>query len=279
MPTSTQRSPTLPRPIHITYPHLARVDGSAQFSFGAPFSSSPTTKTNDEPSTSALASTSGPIEVRLASEDPTKATLDVTVRPLSGIPATEAKALGVVLKGVLGAVVLAGMHPRTMVQIVVQGISGGGGRGGGDDALTAAMINASSLSLLNAGSVPMRGIICAVPIGRRRADGKLLVDPEAREKLDVHGCFAFVVTVGKGGERSLRCVWSNWRGEGFDESALAEAIEMAAGAAGVVYEAMYESVVVGGKEALGAAEVKAKGKGKAADNNEVEEADDDKMEI
>jgi exosome complex component RRP46 len=58
------------RPIDIVFESLDRVDGSASFAFGP---------------TKALASVSGPIQVRLAAELPSKATFEVLVRPLSGI--------------------------------------------------------------------------------------------------------------------------------------------------------------------------------------------------
>lgn len=61
------------RPIEIVLESLDRVDGSASFAFGH---------------TKALASVSGPIQVRLAAELPSKATFEVLVRPLSGIPGT-----------------------------------------------------------------------------------------------------------------------------------------------------------------------------------------------
>ena len=64
------RSPSALRPISVTLESLDRVDGSAAFAFGE---------------LKALASVSGPIQVRLAAELPSKASFEVTVRPLAGV--------------------------------------------------------------------------------------------------------------------------------------------------------------------------------------------------
>ena len=65
------RSTSELRPIKIVLESLDRVDGSASFAFGQ---------------TKSLASVSGPIQVRLTAELPSKATFEVLVRPLSGVP-------------------------------------------------------------------------------------------------------------------------------------------------------------------------------------------------
>jgi len=259
------------RPPKITFEALSRVDGSARFSFG---STGP----------SALSSVSGPIEVRLAAENASQATFDVLVRPLSNVPATEAKALGAAVKGLLAPSLILWQNPRTMVQVVAQAmtatVSAGPGLG---DGLVAAIINASTLAILNAGSMPMQGVVCAVAVGRRRGDRLLIVDPDEKEEavgkvLDIHGCFAFMFAgkehTGKKESRG-RCVWTNWRtvvkgGDVFDEKVLREARNLAAEAAERVYAAIFRSL--------------------SGDKNEIKEDvieredrdsedDDDKMEI
>ncbi|KAF8880349.1 hypothetical protein CPB84DRAFT_1638191, partial [Gymnopilus junonius] len=186
------------RPIHISYDGLARVDGSARFSFGQ----SPTS----------LASLSGPIEVRLAAELPSKATFEVLVRPLSGIPATEAKALAAILRACLEPSLILTRNPRTLVQLVVQGLGSSSSSSASSSVpssssssavspgLTTSMINASSLSLLIASSIPMRGVVCAVSVGLRD-DGTLILDPSDDEAsgereggLKAIGAFAFMIT-------------------------------------------------------------------------------------
>ena len=58
------------------------------------------------------------------------------------------------------------------------------------------MINASSLVLLNPGSVHTRGVVTAISIGRL-SDGTLVVDPdeEEEESLGGGGCFALMFAI------------------------------------------------------------------------------------
>ena len=51
--------------------------------------------------TKALASVSGPIEVRLAAENPSRATFEVSVRPLSYVLGTDAKSLSYTMRSLL----------------------------------------------------------------------------------------------------------------------------------------------------------------------------------
>ncbi|KAG6828297.1 hypothetical protein H0H92_008457 [Tricholoma furcatifolium] len=221
------------RSLQISFDGLARVDGSARFSFGP---------------ISALTSVSGPIEARLASENASQATLEVNVRPLSNVPATEAKSLAASLRALLTPSLILANNPRTLVQIVAQAlVPSGSGSGSGSvknantNALTAALVNASTLALLNAGSIPMRGVVCAVAVGRKK-DGALVVDPDGTDgELDGDGCFAFMFTR-DGSDHQAQCVWTNWKQRSGDESVLKAARELAEGAAGHVYGAIHASV-------------------------------------
>ncbi|KIK02621.1 hypothetical protein K443DRAFT_677466 [Laccaria amethystina LaAM-08-1] len=213
------------RSLHLSYQHLARTDGSARFGFG--------------PNLHALASLSGPIEARLAAELPSQATFEVYVRPLSNVPATEAKALASIVKSALSPSLILSRNPRTLVQLVVQALSPSRGSG-----MVAAMINAATLAFLNAGSVPMNGIICAVAVGRR-VGGELAVDPSEEEE-DATGCFAFFVTrkLGHPGT-TASCVHTSWKEQGVGSSGsddLVRATELARGAALVIADEMRESV-------------------------------------
>ncbi|KAF5380372.1 hypothetical protein D9615_004508 [Tricholomella constricta] len=253
------RPASFPRTPQISYPGLARVDGSARFSFG---STGPC----------ALGSVSGPIEVRLAAENASHATLEVLVRPLANIPATEAKALAATVRGVLAPSLVLVNNPRTLVQVVVQVLGSGSGKEEERAGVMAAVVNAGTLALLNAGSVPMRGVVCAVAVGRRVADAGLVVDPEEGDgALDTEGCFAFMFTRDGAGEMQKKCVWTNWRAvsegkasAGFDEGVLGAARNMAGHAAREVYEAVYRSV---------------DGIGKTQDVLVLKVEDDDKMDI
>ncbi|KXN82647.1 Alcohol dehydrogenase [acceptor] [Leucoagaricus sp. SymC.cos] len=214
------------REIKITYEGLARVDGSARFSHG---------------DIASLASASGPIEVRLAAEQASQATFEVISRPLSNVPATEAKTLASAIRSALLPSLVLNKHPRTLIQVVVQALVSL--RTQWKDPLVASMINASSLALLNTGSVPMRGVVCAVAIGRLPGTG-LLIDPSVEEctDLDAGGCFAFIFAEGVG--TRVESVWTSWRSKSgfFDESNFVQARTLAKDAAQIVYNAMKMSV-------------------------------------
>ncbi|TEB32738.1 hypothetical protein FA13DRAFT_1731243 [Coprinellus micaceus] len=225
------------RPIEISFDGLARVDGSARFGFGD--------------ATAALASVSGPIEVRLASELPSQATFDVSVRPLSNVPSTESKSQASSIRSALAPSLILNKNPRTLIQLVVQTLSPTPISGPKwTDGLLGAMINASTLALLNAGSVPMRGAVCAIAVGKAQG-GELLVDPEEdrTDELVQGGCFAFMVADGARLGSNSTSVWTNWRtlkGGTFNETEIAEAREAARDAVKRVYAAMKSSFLPGG---------------------------------
>lgn len=121
------------------------------------------------------------------------------------------------------------------------------------------MINAGTLALMNAGSVPMKGVVCAVSIGRiSSGDGAspvYLVDPSDNEilHLDAGGCFAFLFADGLSAtpgpnsstESGATCVWTSWRAVapyGFDEKELVQTREMALQAAKEVWVKMKECI-------------------------------------
>ncbi|KAJ7166296.1 exosome component Rrp46 [Mycena crocata] len=181
------------RDLKTTLDGLARVDGSARFGFG---------------DTVALASVSGPIEVRLAAENPSLSTFEVLLRPLSNVPGTQSKSLAATIRSALVPSLVLSQNPRTLIQLVIQSLSQP--RSKFQDGLVSAMINASTLALLNAGSIPMKGVVCAVAIWRIKAT--LVVDPTV--------CFAFSFA---NGVDDARCVWTNWKSSrSFDEAELAQ---------------------------------------------------------
>ncbi|KAJ7051760.1 exosome component Rrp46 [Mycena amicta] len=214
------RSSTDTRRVSTELGGLARVDGSARFAFG---------------DTAALASISGPIEVRIAAENPSSATLEVLHRPLSNIPGTQSKSLAASIRSALLPSLILTQNPRTLIQLVLQSLSPVR-TGNFPDSLVASTINASTLALLNAGSVPMRGVVCAVAVGRTNT-GALLVDPSEDEEssLDASGCFAFAF--GRGAA-DTRCVWTNWRifgGTTFAEDELRSSEQLACSGARTVW--------------------------------------------
>ncbi|KAF5317958.1 hypothetical protein D9619_012032 [Psilocybe cf. subviscida] len=229
--------------------------------------------------TSALASISAPTEVRLVNELPNKATFEVLVRPLANISATDAKATASTLKAALEPSMLLLKHPRTLVQLVVQSLSaplaGSSSWGstwsweGGstlssttmaaaqwkDLLLLPVLINASSFALLNASSVPMRGVVVAVSVGRlvplttaspqSRSEPHLVLDPFEDEaaQLQAGGCFAFPFADGAGLQQGTEnangdCVWSSWKAVsgGYNEEELFAARSLAKEGAKEIYK-------------------------------------------
>ena len=162
----------------------------------------------------------------------------MNVRPLSNIPATESKSLAATIRSSLEPSLILTKNPRSLVQLVVQSLSYPTSK----DALPAAMINASSLALLNASSVPMRGLVSAVAVGRL-SGGQLVVDPSEDEtaSLQAGGTFAFMFADGVGQKNSNSdCVWTSWKSDSgsYDQNEIFRARELARTGARAVYDAM-----------------------------------------
>ena len=95
----------------------------------------------------------------------------------------------------------------------------------------------------------MRGVVCAVAIGRL-PDGTLVVDPdeEEEESLRGGGCFAFMFAdktgLDKDDTSASDCVWSGWTSMSgsYDEGELFRARELARATALDVYVAMKNSI-------------------------------------
>lgn len=191
--------------------------------------------------TCALASVSGPIEIRLASELPSKATFEVLVRPLSNVPATEAKLLAATIRATLEPSLILTKNPRTLVQLAIQSLSSAS-TSAWKDTLTAAMINASTLAFLQAASVPMHGVVAAVAVGRL-SDGSLIVDPSEDETGTLQACggFAFMFSGATHLKKSdTDCVWSSWKSTTgrYSQDELFKARELARIGATAVYDEM-----------------------------------------
>ncbi|KAJ3997271.1 hypothetical protein F5050DRAFT_1449278 [Lentinula boryana] len=184
--------------VTLSFDSLSRVDASARFGFGL--------------CPQYLTSVSGPIEVRLAAEQPSQATIEVHVRPLTNVPGTESKTVAVILKDVIQMEVIVEANPRTLIQLVVQALVP---TPKVTDELVAAMINCCTLSLLNAGSVPMRGVICAVSVARvssvngEESIYKIQPVEEHPSRIQATGCFAFLFSDSY--SSNISCVWTSWR--------------------------------------------------------------------
>jgi len=261
------------------YELLSRVDGSARFGFGTPLKNSRVSRPADKAidDVHVLASVSGPIEVRLAAENSTKATFEVSVRPLASIPGTDSKALGATIKSLLAPSLLLTRHPRTLIQLAIQSLSPSLPKGAPSlhPGIAAASINASSLALMNA-SVSMKGVACAVAVARASSE-QLILNPttDQLEASTASGCFAFIFTAAESPNNRLDVseVWSNWRSSlGFDVEEMVVARDLAQQGARDVWELMKESVGSVGVSTLdidtGVTDRQAEGGG-----------DEDKMEI
>lgn len=250
--------------------------------------------------TKALASVSGPIEVRPTLELPSQAALDIHIRPLASISGTDSKALSANLKGILSPALLLSHHPRTLVQIVGQALCGtdsGSGMGsvgrGWSASLIASLVNASSAALINTGSVPMRGIVCAVAVGRKASESggtELLLDPSEAElpRLLGGGCFAFffsAVLSSAPASDTPPCslLWTNYTtNTPFDEAELERARDLAEAGVREVWKALKESV---GTMDASQANIAPKAKKdleameEGINAEDADESDDAKMEI
>lgn len=211
------------------------------------------------------------MEVRLASELPSQATLDVHIRPLAGLPGTDSKALSSIIKSTLTPSLLLSQNPRTLVQVVGQALSGnetGSGSGsagrGWNASLISTLINASTAALLSASSVPMKGVVCAVAVGRITRPNSpqqttLVLDPSEAElsNLSGSGCFAFMFSsaLASGGSQldsevpSSSLIWTNYTAVGslFDQSEFSEAQQLAESGATQVWRQLKKSIEGMGK--------------------------------
>lgn len=244
------RAPREIRHMSIKWEKLSRADGSARFSFGTYKHSLPIPRGRSSSffhkhtptgTTSALVSLAGPTDVPPAREHPSKAYLDVHYRPVSGVPGPSARALAGVVRGCLEGAVEVGRYPRTMVQVVVQGLNhyererrNAGNEDSDLDeeeneevrrsrvwegeylAANAACMNAVSCAAVDAGSLALRGVLCAVAVCRT-GGGALYLDPSTKEwgEADARGWFVFLVTKESEEEEedSLVCVpvYQSWR--------------------------------------------------------------------
>lgn len=263
------------------------MDGSARFGFGKPLKHLRAPQFSDSPSSiddvRVLASASGPIEVRLAAENSTKATFEVSVRPLASIPGTDARALSATIKSLLTPSLLLTRHPRTLIQVVVQPLSPSlvgfpKTIPSLHPGIAAASINAASLALMNA-SVTMKGVVCAVAVARTSSEG-LVLNPTADQLASATGlgCFAFIFTAAALSNDRLHVseVWSNWQSSvGFDITEMFGARELAQQGARRIWEFMKESVGSVGVRRFDDVEVKAD----ITDRLSEDGGNEDKMEI
>ncbi|KLT44047.1 hypothetical protein CC85DRAFT_271535 [Cutaneotrichosporon oleaginosum] len=197
------------RPMRVAIGELDRADGSGRFEFGP---------------AAALASFTGPIEVRIRDERVDAATLEVIHRPLDGIGATPSRALEDALRASFAPILTLNRFPRSLVQLVVQSLTPAAPQASssppwigekttswppstfpppqGTPTLSGGMVpraaafNAASLAAMHAGSVGMRAVPLAV--GVALVDGEYVLDPSAEEEAAADARFGFGWAFGTG---------------------------------------------------------------------------------
>ncbi|RUP50164.1 ribosomal protein S5 domain 2-type protein [Jimgerdemannia flammicorona] len=189
--------PTQLRPFSSSQNLLNRCDGSAQFQFDK---------------TAVLVSITGPTEVKFRDEKLDRASLEVIVRPLTGLSSTKERVLESVMRSTFANVILTGLHPRTSIQIVAQVMKDDGCVSVGVIAVCllvvcgvrydkldnssaksltsiayfglhqvqSAAINATTMALLDAG-IPMNALVGSVTCMVGKEDGEILMDPTMEE--------------------------------------------------------------------------------------------------
>jgi exosome complex component RRP46 len=123
----------------ITTSTLTRADGSATYT---------------DSLFSVLAAVNGPVEVSRRDELPEEATIEVNIRPGSGVGGPRERWLESVLHSLLRSIVLVHLHPRTLVQVTLQVVREPGvkfSKGRGEVAILPTLANAAFLALVDGG--------------------------------------------------------------------------------------------------------------------------------
>jgi len=147
------------RPLATAPAVIGRADGSARFGHA---------------STEVIAAVYGPCEVKRTRERVDAATIEVIVRPRSGLRGSAEREAEQLIASTLQHLVITALHPRTAISVVIQPVCD-------DGALLSAALNAAFFALMNAG-VPMRGMgaSCTVAI---LPSGEAVLDPCREEEL------------------------------------------------------------------------------------------------
>ncbi|KAI5452142.1 hypothetical protein NCC49_001080 [Naganishia albida] len=153
------RGATDMRTVEIQIGPLPNADGSGAFSFGTE---------------AAIASFAGPLEPPTARMDVfTEAVLAVNHRPLEGSAATSSKSLAAGLHTLYHSLLDLRTHPRTRTTLTVQSLNSAQPPSQPLYVSSRAVaLNSSTLAILNAGSIGMKGVPVAVGIAAVPTDGK-----------------------------------------------------------------------------------------------------------
>jgi exosome complex component RRP46 len=137
---------------------LSRADGSARLKQGA---------------TDVICAVFGPMQPKRSKDERVdRATVEVVVRPSFGTVGPKERELERFVRQSFEKALMASLHPRTSIRIVLQCVKD-------DGSLFAALMNCTTLALLDAGvemRAPVVSAVCALS-----ADGRELLDPCAAE--------------------------------------------------------------------------------------------------
>ena len=174
VPSADGRPPLSLRPMTCDQGELRRAAGSARFSHA---------------DTAVLAAVFGPTGAQKRQEIVNRACIEVVYKPLSSAPGAAEKEKESVLRQLVEAAVMTHLHPRCVIQVVVQELND-------DGSMLAVAINAVMVALLDAG-VPLRHTFLAASVATR-LDGTVLLDPT---KADEEVCKSACTFTYRGGEQ------------------------------------------------------------------------------
>ncbi|KAI8476193.1 MAG: ribosomal protein S5 domain 2-type protein [Monoraphidium minutum] len=120
-----------------------------------------------------LAAVIGPAAAGPRKENAERAVVEVVFKPRSGLATSEDHEWEEVVRQTVEGVLLAGLHPRTLVTVVLQVLAA-------DGSLLACAANAACAALADAG-VPLSSLFACVSAAFT-AGGALLLDPDAEEE-------------------------------------------------------------------------------------------------
>lgn len=151
----------------ITTSTLNRADGSATYT---------------DSLFSVLAAVNGPVEVSRRDELPEEATIEVNIRPGSGVGGPRERWLESVLHSLLRSIVLVHLHPRTLLQVTLQVVREPGikfTKGRGEVAILPTLANAAFLALVD-GGLPLETTMNAALVAVNKS-GAIVAGPSAKD--------------------------------------------------------------------------------------------------
>nr|CAD7448896.1 unnamed protein product [Timema bartmani] len=155
------------RPLNCELNVLTRPDGSAMLTQG---------------NTAVIAAMYGPVEVKLQKISIEKASVEAVYHPKSGTPRIADKAREHLIRNTCEISLVATLHPRSSILIVVQEMQDSGG-------LLSCAVNAACLSLINSG-ISMKFLVAAVSCMIDQQDN-IILDPDNKQLLLKRLLFSF----------------------------------------------------------------------------------------